>query len=419
MKKAIEPGTRAFRGIISAIMSMGALAIDLMLPAFTEIRKDFHLPSTATSVGKLITVFLLGMAAGQIPAGLITDRYGRKSLLYGGLAITAMAASASALAPTITSMLIARFVWGVGSACLRVGTTATVRDAFDGEHMAREMSFIMAVFVLVPVVAPTLGAAIIKVVPWRGLFWLCAAIAVVVMGLVRMLPETLAVEKQRALKISVVVDTTRSVWRSRETMLLLIATTALFAAFSGYLSTSSTVVENVFNLKKYFPIIFALIAMSIGIGMLGNSRLVMRFGLRHVVTGGLIAYAGGSALLVLIAATSHGRPSAYVYLPALAITIAAHGTLMPNTNAAALRPMGAMAGTASAVIGTISMGLGSAIGGFINDSVTTTVWPVALGFLACGIVSASCAIPGMRIADDSHRSMLPLPVENAKLLSAR
>jgi MFS transporter, DHA1 family, multidrug resistance protein len=419
MTKTVQPGTRAFRGIISALMSMSALAIDLMLPAFTEIRKDFHLPPTATSVGKMITIFLLGMAAGQIPAGLFTDRFGRKPLLYLGLAITVVAAGASAIAPTVTTMLIARFVWGLGSACLRVGTTATVRDAFDGERMAREMSFVMAVFVLVPVFAPTLGAGMIKVIPWRGLFWFCAAVALAVMLLVRMLPETLEVEKQRALKGSVVIDAARSVWHSRETTLLLIATTALFAAFSGYLSTSSTVVENVFNLKKYFPIFFALIAAAIGIGMLGNSRLVMKFGLRHVVSAGLIVYTAGAALLVLIAAITHGRPSATVYLPLLAITIAAHGTLMPNTNAAALRPMGAMAGTASAVIGTISTGLGSVLGGFINDAVTTTVWPVALGFLACGIVAAITAIPGMRIADSAQQSDLPMPAEDAKLVAAR
>jgi MFS transporter, DHA1 family, multidrug resistance protein len=395
-RRKLQPGTAAFRGVISLVMSMSALAIDLMLPAFTEIRADLGLPVGSSRVAALVTVLFFGLALGQIPAGLAADRFGRKPVLYVGVAIVVCSAAAAALAPTLTTMLVARFFWGLGGATLRVGATATVRDSFAGEAMAREMSFVMAVFILVPIIAPTLGAAIAHVFPWRVLFWICAAMAIITIPFIRLLPESLAVEKQRALNLDSVKDAAQAVWRSRETTLLLAATTALFGAFSGYLSTSSSIFEDVFDMKSSFPLLFGAVAVAMGAAMLGNSHLVMKFGLRSVITGALGVYSAGAIFLLMLALLTGGKPHIALFLPLLALTIAAHGTLLPNTNAAALRPLGALAGTASAVVGTISLTGGAIIGSFISGPGTKTIWPLAIGFVACALTAIPCTLAALR-----------------------
>ena len=155
---SVSMGRREFVGIVAGCQAMAASSIDLMLPAFKKIRADFDLPPDSSKVGWIVTAFFLGIAVGQLIYGPLSDRFGRKPLLYVGLAIMICSAAAAALAPSLQVIFICRVFWGFGAAAPRSLAIAMVRDRFGGEQMARTMGFVMATFMVVPVVAPSLGA---------------------------------------------------------------------------------------------------------------------------------------------------------------------------------------------------------------------------------------------------------------------
>ncbi len=171
-------------------MAVTALGIDGVLPAFPDIRAALGLDADATEVAGLVTFFLIGSSAGLLPAGVLADRYGRRSVMLGGLVLYVAGASAAVLAPTLPVMFAARFVWGLGSAGPRVAAMAMIRDAYDGDRMAKQMSFMMAVFILVPTFAPAVSSGLLRLGPWQIVFWLCAVAGAALLVLAFRLPET-------------------------------------------------------------------------------------------------------------------------------------------------------------------------------------------------------------------------------------
>lgn len=204
--------------MMSMAMACTALGIDLMLPAFGDIRQAFGLAADSTAVAGIVTAYFVGLALGQVLWGPIADRYGRKVTLYAGLAVYMAGAATSALSPSLGVLFGARFAWGVGAAGPRVGALAMVRDSFEGERMARVMSFILAVFVLVPVLAPSLGAAILAFASWRWVFAFGVVYAAALMAWLRRLPETLREEHRSPLEFTRVLRAAVFVFRNRQTV---------------------------------------------------------------------------------------------------------------------------------------------------------------------------------------------------------
>jgi DHA1 family bicyclomycin/chloramphenicol resistance-like MFS transporter len=185
-------GRRELLALLSLTMALTALSIDLMLPAFGEIRAAFGMEPDSSDVAAMVTVFMIGLASVQLLYGPFSDRFGRKPMLYAGFALYALGAAGAALAPSFGLLLLSRFLWGVGAAGPRVIGLAIVRDTYQGDQMARAMSFIMAVFILVPVLAPSVGAAILSFAPWRAVFWFCVIYLVGMALWVLRLPETVS-----------------------------------------------------------------------------------------------------------------------------------------------------------------------------------------------------------------------------------
>ena len=175
-KTQLGVGARELVVLISSVMALMAVGLDLVLPGFDDIREAFDLGEGSNRTGQIITFYFFGMAAAQLVWGPLADRFGRKPVLYAGITIYMIGAAASALAPSFESLLGARVIWGVGAAGARVVATAIIRDRFVGERMAKAMSQIMAVFVLVPIVAPSFGALILAVAPWQAVFWFLSLI---------------------------------------------------------------------------------------------------------------------------------------------------------------------------------------------------------------------------------------------------
>ena len=387
------PGRNETLAMLSAVMALMAMAIDLMLSAFDEMRVTFGLDPTSNEVAGVVTVFFMGLAVAQLFFGPITDRFGRKSVLYASVAVYILGAVGSALAPTLPLLLVARFVWGIGAAGARVVATAVARDLFEGVEMARAMSQIMAVFVLVPVIAPTVGAGIVAVLPWRAVFWACAIWAIAMAAWTRRLPESLPPERRRRLDRSDIASAYAEFARTRSTLWFSIASVFLQSVFTMYLASAELIVSEIFGRRSAFPMVFGVIAIGFGVAALVNGRVVGRFGVRPVMNAMLVSLIVGSVLLVAVTLASGGTPTFWVFMPLVGLLLAQFMFLMPNMNAEALEPVPHIAGTASSLSGGLRMAGGAILGGVVASRIDTSLTPFALAFLVLvALAAASTAV---------------------------
>ena len=342
----------------SAGMALMALGIDTMLPAFDDMRATFGLAEDAPEIGNTITFYLFGTAVAQLVWGPLSDRFGRRPVLYAGLGVYLVGAIVSALAPTLGLLLAGRFLWGFGAGGPRVIVTAIIRDTSVGDAMAQAMSRVMAVFVLVPIVAPAAGAGITAVAPWQSIFWGCAVAAILYGFWAIRLPETLRDENRRSLEPRELADAAQRVVRTTITFRSMLAAVTIQGAMTLYLTTSERIVGEIYDRDAWFPFVFGAIAVGLALAAALNGHLVGRFGL----TATLRAQAVLAAVIVvaMTAITALGDPpNFYVFHVLLGLTIATFMGLMPNLNAAGMVPMGDMAGTASAVTSAARIGVGS------------------------------------------------------------
>lgn len=386
----LVPGSRAFIVVLAACMAVTALAIDASLPAFPEIRTSFGLADDATSVTGIITFFFIGSSIGLLPAGVLADRFGRRPVMWGGLALYVVGAVLSIFAPSLWVMFVARFIWGLGSAGPRVAALAMVRDAYDGEQMARQMSLIMAVFILVPAFAPSLATAVLLIGPWQAIYWMCAVIAILVGTSVTLLPETLVDESRRSLSGRDVAVGLRAIVTTPGTLGYLIALTALFGVFLSYLASSEIILDQVFDLEEWFPVFFGGLAVVMGAAMYVNGRFVERLGLRRIIRLSFLANLGAGSVLLVVSLVTSGEPPFALFVVLLAVVLFFQQMLIPNLNAAAMNPLGHVAGTAAALLGMVPGVLGALIGSLIDRQFDGTVRPLAIGF----VVSSAVAFAG-------------------------
>jgi DHA1 family bicyclomycin/chloramphenicol resistance-like MFS transporter len=368
-------------------MASAAISIDLILPAFSRIRADLGLAVDSAATAGLVTAFFLGMAAGPIPFGLLADRFGRRWILLATCALFVGGALTAAAVPTLRWMLLARFAWGLGAAGLRVIAVATIRDRFVGADMAREMAFAMAVFVIVPIVAPVLGSALIKVMPWRATFVVCAVFGAAIALWSLRLPETLPVERRQPLQLRQVGIATMAIVHSRAALLYTLSSVVIFGAFSSYLATSERVIGDVFHRPSWFPFVFGGTAILMGIASMAVGRNVRRIGVDRLIRWAVAAYTAAAVAMYLLSRASDGHPSFWPFMILLALVLVGYNVLLSNLNSAAMVPVGHVAGTAAAVYATVTTAGAAAIGQRFDKAFDNTVNPFSLGFAVAGIIS--------------------------------
>jgi len=375
---------RAFTGLS---LASAAISIDLILPAFSRIRSDLGLAADSAATAGLVTAFFLGMAVGPIPLGLLADRYGRRSTFLATCALFITGALLAAAAPTLGLMLIARFVWGLGAAGLRVIAVAAIRDRFVGADMAREMAFAMTVFACVPVFAPVLGAGFIKFMPWRGTFVVCAAFGVILALWSLRLPESLPVERRQPLQLRQVGVATMAIVRSRAALLYTLASVAVFGSFSSYLATSERVIDEVFHRRSWFPFVFGGTAILMGAASMAVGRSVERIGLDRLIRWALFGYTISAVLMYAVSRSAGARPNFWPFIVLLATVLVFYNVLFPNLNAATMIPVGHVAGTAAAVYATVTTAAGAVVGERLDKAFDGTVNPFSLSFAIAGLVA--------------------------------
>lgn len=390
---------REFIGLVTALMATMALGIDLMLPAFPEMRTEFGFPADSTTVSWVITSYFLGVAIGPWLYGPASDRFGRRKPLFAGLTLYAVGALVASIAPTWPLVVAARFVWGVGAAGPRSLSVTMVRDRYEGDSMARLMSMIMAVFMLVPIVAPALGSALMAVFPWRAVFWFPAVMAGVLMLWARRLPETHPPERRRPFTWTAVRSAGREVVTHRTTMALTGAMTLLFGVMTTYLAGLEVVVEDVYGYGPWFPLIFGVIAVLFAVNSLNNARMVQHLGAAPLVRRLSAGAASAALVLAGISVLGGDPPNFWLFMSVLCITMTLAQGTTPTANTIAMTPVPHVAGTASAIISTCTTAGGSLLGSIASAAFDGTVRPIAVAMfvyiaLAAALVWWGTSTPG-------------------------
>lgn len=316
-------GDREFIVLVIALMACGALAIDTILPAFADVRAEFGMPADSTRVGWLVTAFFLGLTIGPWLYGPASDRFGRRRPLQVGMVLYILAAITSALAPSWGLIVVARFIWGLGAGAPRSLSVAMIRDRHEGDSMARLMSIVMAVFLLVPIVAPSIGAGLIAVLPWRAVFWFPAAVAALLLVWVRRIPETLPVERRRPFTWRSVGEAGREVISHRQTTALTLAMTFAFGVMTAYLTSLELILEDVYGLLAWFPLCFGLIAVLFAVNALNNARLVRRFGAVRLLRGTATLVTLGSLAFLAVSFLDGGEPNFWLFVVAMTLVVLA------------------------------------------------------------------------------------------------
>jgi len=400
---SVGVGARELIVMLSSVMALMAMGLDLILPGFDDVRDTFALGEGSNQTGQLITFYFFGLAVAQFAWGPLADRFGRKPVLYAGVVIYIVGAAASALAPTFGLLLAARAFWGIGAAAARVVATSIIRDRFVGERMAKVMSQVMAVFVLVPVVAPSLGAIIIAVLPWQAVFWFCAIWAAAIGLWSLRLSETLAPEHVRPLSATGIARSYSEVIRTPITLGYTVATVFLQVAFTLYIATIELIIGEIYGRPGQFPVIFGVVSIGFGVGAVLNGRLVERFGIPSMIASAVLFAIIASVLLVAISTSANGRPNFWLFMTLTGLILSSFMLLMPNMNTAAMTPVGHIAGTASAFTSAIRIGVGAAIAGLLISLIDDSVTPFSIALLGTVLATGATVavirrLPGGRSA---------------------
>ena len=381
-------GRSEFMAMLSMTMAMAALGIDMMLPAFDDIRATFDLGPDSNQVAQIVTAYFLGMALAPVPYGAISDRWGRKPVLWLSMSVYVVGAVLSALSPSFGLLLVGRFIWGIGAAGGRVVAFAILRDTFEGDEMARTMSYLMAVFVLVPVLAPSIGALVITVAPWPVLFWLAAGAGIALLAWSMRLGETLRPETRRADVLATVPTTARRMATNMAIAGPVLALTAVMAVMSTYLASSELIIDDIFGRGDRFPLIFGAMALTLGVASMVNGRLLARLRIDQLLGPVAVCYLAAGVLLMVVTVAADGRPGFWVFMPVLALVLGCQMLLMPNLNTLALAPMADAAGTASALVATVTVAIGAILGAVVDTQFDDTVTPLAVAVLVAAAVVA-------------------------------
>ncbi|MCB1412940.1 MAG: multidrug effflux MFS transporter [Xanthobacteraceae bacterium] len=383
-------GFPEFVAIVASIIALNPLAMDVMLPALPHIGASFGI-SDGNTLQSVLSAFLLGFGVGQFVIGPLSDRYGRRPVLLGGMVLYGAASVLALLAPSFETLLLARVLQGLGTAATRVIATSIVRDCYAGRRMASVMSLVMMIFVAVPIIAPSFGQAVMAVTDWRGIFVVLMAYGLLALAWsVLRLPETLPESERKPLTARQVFDSFRQTLTNRQTLGYAVAAGGVQGTLFGYVFSSEQVFTEVYHLGHYFPLAFAAIAIGIALAGFLNARLVIRLGMRVISHTALVIYVL-VAMVMLTAASLHALPLA-LYMALSMIALFTFGLMMSNFTALALEPQGHIAGTASSLYGAITTLIGIAVGVTLGQLYNGTLVPFAAGSLACNLAALAVVL---------------------------
>lgn len=373
-----------FIALMAVLSGLSALSIDAVLPAFPELTAAFALPPEEENrIQNMVFMFMLGFALMQFVFGVLTDIFGRKKLVCLGIGIFIIASASTFFISDFEWLLLARFMQGVGVAAPRVISMAITRDVMSGREMSRTLSFITMVFLMIPVFAPSIGQLALKLGDWHSIFWLFIVIGLALLAwVVTTLPETLPREARRPFRLQSLKDALLEVARHPPTVIAMLMQGMMFSMMMSYISQAEQIFQrDVYALGDWFPIVFALATSGMFAASMLNARLVMKAGMRRVIWIALIAMVGVDILLFLATFANGGKPPLALFLALLIAHLFCFSLTMPNLTSLILEPHQRIAGTVSALIGSLMSIIGIVIAHAVASQFDGTLHTFATSYL--------------------------------------
>lgn len=366
-----------FVAMTAMLMATNAIAIDIMLPALPAMGERFGV-AQENDRQLIVISYMIGFGISQLVYGPLTDRFGRRNVLFISLAAYAVAGVCCIFAPNFSTLIAARVFQGTSAGGSRVIAVSAARDLYAGRTMAKVMSLVMIVFMAAPILAPSIGQALLAVVDWRGIFWFLSGFgAVMFLWVLFRLRETLPKERRVPFNVPTILRNYSRVFATRETLGYTVASGLLFGGLMSYVSSSEQIYHEVYHTGAMFPIWFAGAAGAMSVSNLINSRLVERFGMRKMSHGALLGFVLVSAIHAVLA--SQGPVPFGIFYGLMLVAFFMIGFQGPNYSAIAMEPLGALAGSGAAVIGFASSFAAAMIGGFIARQFNGTITPILIG----------------------------------------
>lgn len=377
--------TGEFTLLVALLMSIVAISIDALLPALDAIRADIAM-SHPNQAQLVVSALFFGMAIGQLICGPLSDATGRKKVLNGGIVLFLVGTVICYFATDINTLLFGRFVQGLGVSGPYVSAISIVRDKYSGNDMARIMSLVMMIFVMVPALAPSLGQAVLWIGSWRDIFILYVFYALlIVVWIFCRLEETLPKEHRIAMSTKGFAEGFKEVISNVPTVCYMICMGLFFGSFIGYLNSSQQIFQDLFKTGELFTLYFGLLAIVFGAASLVNSRLVQKWGMQHLSNRAVWGIIISSALFLVLHLSVEVQ--LWMFVIYASVLFFCFGLVFGNINAMAMEPMGHVAGIAAAIIGSTSSIMSMSIGTVIGQMYNGTLVPVTAGFLIFGSIS--------------------------------
>ena len=375
-----------FIALMASLMSIVALSIDALLPALPQIG-DYLGVVDINQNQKLVTMIFLGLGFGQLIFGPLSDSFGRKPIVYAGFALFIVASYICLTTKSFEIMVFGRVLQGIGLASPRTISIAMVRDSYSGNYMAKILSIVVMVFILVPVIAPTLGQFLLQYYDWQSIFYVNLAFGLVVM-IWFWLRQGETLKEQHKIKFSgmLFVNGTKEFVKHKPAVAFTLVSGFITGSFMVYLSTAQQIFEIQYDLADKFPLIFASLAIAVGLATYLNSRFVVKFGMWKIAYIATIAYVLVS-LLYIVLYHNGNNPSITILISFFAVQFFSIGFLFGNLRALAMQPLGHIAGIGAAINGFVSTVMAVPIANYIGSFIDNSVLPLFIGFSFFGFLS--------------------------------
>jgi DHA1 family bicyclomycin/chloramphenicol resistance-like MFS transporter len=379
-------GHRRLAALLASLTALGPLGVDMYLPAFPAMAAD--LGATQAAVQRTLAAFLFGMAAGQMVVGPLSDRFGRRAPLFAGLSLFAAASVGCAVAASAEALALLRLLQALGGCAGMVVARAVVRDVSDERGAVRMMAMLMLVMGAAPILAPLLGGALLAGFGWRAIFWSLAAYAVAALALIAVfLRESLPPERRRRDGFAAILVVYAQILQDRRFLAHALAGAIPMLGLFAYLVASPGILMGLHGLSPTeYAIAFGSNAFGLILASQVIARLVRRVAPARLILGALVLCAAAGAMVPLAVATGLLWP----LLVSLLLYLSVMGAVLPLASALAMAPLGRVAGSASAVIGTLQFGGGAVVGLLAGMAAEGSPWPMAvlLALAGCGGLAA-------------------------------
>ncbi|WP_419905183.1 multidrug effflux MFS transporter [Kiloniella sp.] len=373
--------------LFALLTSITALSIDAMLPALPQISESLYISDPLDSQ-LIISLFIFGMVFGELFIGPISDAIGRKGAILMGIGIYVIGTLVAMTAPSFEILILGRIIQGIGASGPKIATRALIRDQYEGAAMARIMSFIMVIFIMIPMIAPAFGQLVLAIAEWRYIFFsfLVLSCSTGLWLMVRQ-PETLKPENRIPLSPRNLMISTGRILKHGKVMCYSVSGGMIFGALLVYVSTSQSIFEDLYGVVDNFPLYFAVLASSVALSSLINSQLVMRFGMHRMVVAALCGMIFFTGTLFLFSLPYQGVPPFSIFMINGFFIFLWIGILFGNINAMAMQSLGKMAGLGASVIASISSLVAVAVSVSAGRLYDETVIHMVIALCFCGVTA--------------------------------